>query len=549
MPANHPSRTSESDASEDLRSTIREHISAIETKLPSPEDYGLSGPPKSMLGEAKALAGAVAPDEHGEQAKLLYVRAQLLERLGRHDTARFEGVQCVTAATRAFFGSATSDFWLQLHWRRVHYLGENDEWLACERALSELIGSLRTSSRPERVAACRRALALRGHLLQFRGLACHEADAARALLAAGLRDLEEVADDIGDQAVAQAERRTAQAEERASGATTSHSASPTDPRATDSASMGAPPGDVAAIRSRFRQGLTSTAGSFLVPQRNPLGILLMIAFFFGLAIALLTGLWNLPWAGSLTRLLTAIPLFALVAATVRILRDLGNWKRNRRAGLETFGLFLDQHRLAVHTVDAFSNNTYFYGRNGAWIPLERIRAILVRREPIYAMAGRMVKADVLVVRFEDEQGELQSITLRDTFEKKVRRIRDLFRVWSADLLGDWQEERGDGTLCFEPDRCTFTDGEGRTIEFNWRELPGGALELESVEPSSDGSKRLLHFELDASESRLDLRLCEGLDHPSGRSFHRSTPEHVSTLAPDRLAYRLEALREPRPLVP
>lgn len=535
------------ESTEALLSELDGLVQSIHPDLPNPSDYGLPDDSTEALREVEQLiAGALNPNDHGERANLLYLKARFLELADERVDAMLAGRACESEATRAFFGSSNHTLWLELHLRRIKMLGQGRQWLAFERALSQMIGWLAPSSRARQDYNLTTAYYARGLVLQLRGLECDDPRMANILLSAGLRDLEKTNNsERTEQAIDQAKWRITflQAEHREYEAATSNSSVAT----IGLANFEDLPEEA---RNLFLNGANRNTRARFFAEQRLYGIFFELSIFLFLSFVLALGSRQIFGGSSFVASLALIPAVLMVVSTVRIIRKLAAYSREKAIGGLAYGLLIDKEKFAVRTLAAFSGYTYFYGKNGVLLPLERIRSISIGGKPTYAMSGRMRHADVLILRYVDEREELQRIDIPDRFELPVTKIRDLLLTLNHDLVGDWKDSRSNATLRFDQESGMFADYDGKEIRFRWCEVEGGALEVWTFKDDGSRDKAFLHhFEIVARGSLFELIFFEGCCGSSIRQFTRTSPATETAVDPARVAKRIAASSPLAELVP
>ncbi len=534
---------------EALQAELDQLVLRIEPRLPTIEDYGLPVDRQAALREVEQLlAGALNPNEYVDEANLLYLKARFLTELGLRQRAKY--ALWNTEALRAFFDSKDQALWLEVRWQRIKILGEQRRWLAFERALSELIGWIRPSRCEDYSRDLSAARYARGLCYQLRGLTCDVPETMGILLAAGLRDLEQV---TGPEHVSKAivpwDRSVAITVAR-----DSISQWQQDPGNAKAIAPNWMPNTMGLLRfsdwpqdqqAIFLSGANRTARGRFFAEPWPYGILFVLVLFLGLSFAFALGFGGLftgPFI--ILRILAYVPAVFMVVNAVRIGRDLWTYRQQKKVGAIVYGFLIDAERLAVRTIEAFSDETYFWGENSVLLPIEQIQGSLISRKATYPSAGRMKHVDVLVIRYRDEWDQLQRVTIPDRFNLPVRKIDDLLQVLKHDLVGTW-ENSGDKKIQFDQDTGTVTDY-GKVFHFRWREIEGGAISVTALPDSTDGFESgIYHFELKAKGSSLELAFLEGFGGRYLKDFKRTGKHGKTGMKSARVAMRLAA-SEPLP---
>ena len=369
-----------SQSMEALRSERDQLVFGIEPRLPTFEDFGLQGDHKQALREIEQLiSDALKPNDHGERAELLYLKALIFVERRKHQEATFASQECASEATKAFFGSKKHSLWPELCWQRIKTLGEQKRWLPFERALSEMIGWLAGSSRSDHSHDLSAARYARGLCYQLRGLESDDPASRRALLAAALRDLEKVPErDGSDRAIEAARDRIARWQKE-----------PDEPRTLVSSSL---PHSMGLVRfpdlpqetqALFLNGANFNSRGRFFAETSPYGILFVLGLFLFFAFVFALGLRGIFGPLSLIGILATVPAIIMVASAVKIVRDLLVYSQKKRAGAIVYGFLIDEEKLAVRTIEAFSDYTYFFGKNSVLLPLGRIRSSWISQKATY----------------------------------------------------------------------------------------------------------------------------------------------------------------------
>lgn len=537
---------------EALRSELERLVVQIEPNLPTLGDYQLPEDRDAALREIdQLLSEGLRPHEHGERADLLYLKTRILEDpgkrdKGRRDQAEWAGRECISAAARAFFGSGNHSLWTELHWQRIRALGTQRRWLAVERALSEMIGRLAGSSRRrDRAHDLSAARHLRGLVYQLRGLETDHAGMAHALLTAGLRDLEAASGrEESRKATEEARRRVARLRNEPSRDDRSRDDASRDDTSRDEPAPVYPLGLVRfanlppSTRSLFLDGANLQSHGRFFAQKSPYGILFPLALFFFFALATTLALGNAFGPLSGVGLAATAPTLFMVTCAVRIARDLRAYSQKKKAGAITFGFLIDQEQLAIRTVDAFSDHTYFFGKNSVLLPLQRLRGVSIRRKPTFANSGRRRTVDELVIRYLDGRNELRQIAVPDRFDRPAKAIRDLLLSLSQDLVGTWRD--GEAALQFDRSTGTCTRHDGKVLSFTWWEIDGAAIEIVPHPDSADDLQAGLYpFDISAKGKTFELEFLEGFGGTTLRRMEKAVPA-AEDLNPTRIALRIAA---------
>ena len=513
-----------------LQSELEQLVYQIAYQLPTCKDYGLPVDRRSALREVEQLLSeTLKPGDHGERAELLYLKAQMLTEMGNHQKAAIACRGCESEATRAFFGAKGHSLWLELRLHRIKALGEQKQWLAFERALSEMIGWLAGSSRTMYGRDLSAARYARGLCYQRRGLESDDPQTTQSLLACGLNDLEKVLEQEGlNRAIEAAKDRIALGQKNS-----------IDPKPVIASLW---PDVLGLVHFRdlpketqalFLHGANVRSHGRFFAQQGIYGILFVLALFLIFAFATTQVLGEIFGPLSVIGVLATIPTLFMIAIAVKTIRDLYVYQQRKRKGAIVYGLLITPQILAVRTIEAFSDYTYFWGKSCVRLPLGQIRGSLIDQKPTYAMSGRMRHVEVLIIRYADEQDKLKQVEIPDRFDISVRKIHHLLQALNHDLIGNWQASSGNASIQFERNVGILTGYNGESLHFHWREIDGAALEITlSPENTDQLQSGLYHFDVNVKNNTIELIFLEGFGGTSLRPSRKTLFEFKRYNEPD-----------------